>query len=386
MSKKLLHVSVFKVLVLCSICCFIASCKTTPDDSKLSFCYWKTTYNLDKKEDTLMHKIGVNHLYVRFFDVDWNPYENEALPIASIRNIWGMDLKKIAITPSIFITNTVMEKSSQTQLDSLVSRVNRRICSFIIAFRVSFISQYSYSYEFYGNRQQNLNVDSLNKVAFEIFNKQVQEVLIDCDWTPKTRDHYFYFLKKLRQLTPYKITATLRLWQYKQQKLAGVPPVDRCLLMCYSMASPTNAKVENSISSAKDLSKYISNETYPANLDVALPIFNWVVMFRNGVFKGLINNIDPDDYKNDTSNYLQMKDNRFQLRKDKVIGNVYLRFGDELRIEQVSSTELEKMAKILKKSIKTDINTRVTFFSWDTTYIKQYGTANLKSYNNILHR
>jgi hypothetical protein len=386
MSKKSLHFSVFKILFICSFCCAITSCKTNPEITKLSFCYWKTTYNLDKKEDTLMHKIGVNHLYVRFFDVDWNPYENEALPVASIRNIWGMDIKKMAMTPSIFITNTVMEKSSQTQLDSLVSRVNRRICSFIIAFRVSFISQYSYSYEFYNNQQKNLNVDSLNKVAFEIFNKQVQEVLIDCDWTPKTRDHYFYFLKKLQQLTPYKITATLRLWQYKQQKIAGIPPVDRCLLMCYSMASPTNYKVENSISSAKDLSKYISNESYPAKLDIALPIFNWVVMFRNGVFKGLINNIDPDNYKNDTSNYLQIADNRFQLRKDMVIGNVYLRFGDELRIEQVSSSELEKMAKLLKKSIKTDTSTRVTFFSWDTTYIKQYGTANLKSYSNILHR
>jgi hypothetical protein len=151
------------------------------------------------------------------------------------------------------------------------------------------------------------------------------------------------------------------------------------------MESPTNYDVDNSISSVKTLSKYMSGEPYPVKLDVALPLFNWAVMFRNGKFNGLINNVSFDDYKNDTSSYMAISTNRFRLKKDMVLGNKYFRYGDEVRVEEVSQAELGKMTKFLKQNISIDKNTRLTFFSWDTTYIKRYGIKNLKDFNNLLH-
>ena len=385
MLKKLSSFFVRKPCFVIGFCLIIiAGCKTKYNQTGLSFCYWKTTFDLNTKEDSLMSDLGVNHLYIRFFDVDWNPFEHEALPVATVGNFWSLN-QNISMTPSIFITNTVMEKCSKTQLDSLAIRIYKRTSGIIDYYKESFISNYVDKITDHPHTKK-LNSDSITKIARNIIDRRINEVLIDCDWTLNTRDNYFYFLKQIKkQFSPYSLTATLRLWQYKQRKTAGVPEADRCLLMCYSMESPTNYDIENSISSVSTLSKYMTKETYPLKLDVALPVFNWAVMFRNGNFNGLINNVNPDDYKDDTVNYAPVTENRYRLKKDMVLGNKYFRYGDETRIEQVSPTELEKMIKLLKRHIQTDDHTRITFFSWDTTYVKQYGIKNLKNYSDLLH-
>ena len=52
-----------------------------------SFCYWKTGLYFQKEKDSLIDKMGMKHMYVRFFDVDWNPYSKEPLPISTIKNL-----------------------------------------------------------------------------------------------------------------------------------------------------------------------------------------------------------------------------------------------------------------------------------------------------------
>jgi hypothetical protein len=391
MNKKLPLSHLLKICVLC-LGIVVAGCNEKTNKPAVSFCFWKTTFLLDNKEDSIMTKLGVNHFYLRFFDVDWNPYEKEALPVATIHYFSGNEIMKVSVTPCIFITNTVMEKSSKIQLDTLALRIQIRTSQLISQLKESFAnhyydSVYNKAYNRYKCHPLHFNNDSVRQVAEKIFARKVQDILIDCDWTLGTRDNYFYFLKQLKHnFSGYKLSTTLRLWQYQQQKSAGVPDVDRCLLMCYSMESPSSYTIENSISSVKELQKYLTKKHYPLKLDIALPIFSWAVTFHEGNFKGLVNGIDPTTYKEDTASYFALSDNRYKLKKDIMIVNKYFRYGDELRPEQVSPDELAKMAKILKKSVDLDKDARVTFFSWDTVYIKHYGIENIKNCCRLLHR
>jgi len=172
------------------------------------------------------------------------------------------------------------------------------------------------------------------------------------------------------------------MWQYKYKEKAGVPPVDKCLLMCYSITDTKDINQTNSIATYNTIKPYFVNSSYSLPLDVALPIYRWAVLFRNGQFKNLISNIYRLDYQHDTSVYQKIAENRYVFKTDTVIGDVYLRYGDEIRIEQLSDNELSKIVDLVQSKININTGTRISFFSWDTTYIKQYGIENIKKYYN----
>lgn len=331
-----------------------------------SFCYWNTNYVPDS---ALWNKLEANHLYVRYFDVDWDDLSGEPRPIASI---WSNDSLPFNFTPSVFLTNKVFEKSSEQVLDSLSIRIKRRIDDITASFGAS---------AFYGREYQDehLNRDSLRSIVIGEYKNRYKDILIDCDWTAGTKDKFFYFLNRIKKDCSSKnITVTLRLWQYKQTKTAGVPPVDRCLLMCYNMQTANNFNVENSIASLDELKKYISGDKYPLALDVALPIFSWAVLFRNEQFIGLIGNATDKDYKDNFIEYENLGNGRYRSLTDKVIGNYFMRKGDIIRVESVSNKELNDMAQYLRNEISMDKYSRITFFSWNKSYIENYDTEEIK--------
>src|ERR1019366_1414323 len=121
-----------------------------------------------------------------------------------------------------------------------------------------------------------------------------------CDWTAATRATYFQLLKVARSrlneagFASAKISATIRLFQCKYMAKTGVPPVDKGLLMCYNMGNLTHPGTGNSILETTELKKYIASvTTYPLPLDVALPIFDWKVLFHEGSYAGLVKDL-PD--------------------------------------------------------------------------------------------
>ncbi len=365
----------FRYIILILLC---GACNKTPQKQGLSFCYWKTSFYLDSKEDSLFASLGGNHFYIRFFDVDWNAYEKQALPVATLGSYSRLPNEATTFTPAVFITNRVMEQCDSVMLDTLAVRISSRVESILARFRKDYCENQEYRMR---DCKEHFNLDSLNKISAEQFNKRIAGILIDCDWSERSKEKYFYFLERFKKLYPaISLSVTLRLWQYKYREKAGIPNADRCLLMCYSMESPTDYKVENSIGSIKELKKYVINKKYPLELDVALPLFHWAVMFHEGQFKGLLNNINPLVYENDTLNFYRIAPNRYKLRNSLVIGNKYFRYGDEVRIEQVSPMELGKMANFIKDNFKIKENSRLTFFAWDTAYIKNYGIENIKKY------
>ncbi|MEO7978694.1 hypothetical protein [Flavobacterium sp.] len=363
-------------LVLCS-----GSCEKEHEVIR-SFCYWKTDLYFQKEEDSLMNELNVKHIYVRFFDVDWNPYSKEPLPVATIRDI-RLHKNNPEITPSIFITNEVVLQSDRKQLDSLAIQISRRVQQ--IGDKMKQTKAESIAYEIlypqkYSEKETKLlSYDSVKSAELAKLKTDFKEILIDCDWSEKSKENYFYLLKKIKKgFTTSKISATIRLWQYKYAEKAGIPPVDKGLLMCYNITKPDDFQTKNSIGTSEELQQYITHDQYKLKLDIALPLYSWAVLFRGNTFKGILS--DYDQLLLDTIKLKKSSSNKYFLQDDVLVGQTYLRNGDEIRIEKISDDELDKMISIIKDKIPIDNQTRVTFFSLNKKYINDYGTQNISDY------
>jgi hypothetical protein len=341
-----------------------------------SFCYWGTAYNPDT---ALLKETGANHFYVRYFDVDWDYDAGEAKPIASLST---SDTISLNFTPSVFFTNKVFEKSTEEQLRVLSARVKKRIEELSENFGHNAFHQrglYTYQDEASDDPDRRKQYDLAYRQVMNEYNERYDEVLIDCDWTARTRDKFFYFVECLKKdMSGKEITVTLRLWQYRQNKPADIPPVKRCLLMCYNMQSANDFNVQNSIASPGELKKYVSGKKYPLKLDVALPLFGWAILFRDEEFVGLLGRADNKDFADNFIEYENLGDGRYRSLTDKVMGDFFVRKGDIIRVEQASGDELHQMAGYLKKELPTRQDTRITFFSWNKIYINNYGTDEIK--------
>jgi hypothetical protein len=239
----------------------------------------------------------------------------------------------------------------------------------------------------YYNRIRYEYSDSIEQTIMEEYKNKYSEVLVDCDWTAGTRDQFFYFVQCLKkELKNKTVTVTLRLWQYKQNKPEDIPPVNRCLLMCYNMQTANDYQVQNSIASMAELKKYVSGNPYPLPLDVALPVFKWAVLFRNEKFMGLLGNADAKEYADNLIEYEDLGKGRYRSLTDKVVGDFFVRKGDVIRIEGVSAEELLDMANYLKSEIPMDNYSRVTFFSWNQSYINHHGVDEIKNIYNIFSK
>lgn len=348
-----------------------------------SFCYWKTDLNFENQDDSLIKDLKVQHMYVRFFDVDWNPYAKEPLPVATIRNT-SLNESNPEITPSIFITNEVVLQANKKQLDSLAIRIAKRVEQIGVKINEAKADKIAngivYPKDYY--KQENykrINYDSVKSIELAKLKVDFKEILVDCDWSEKSKDNYFYLLTQIKKGFPTaQISATIRLWQYKYASKAGIPPVDKGLLMCYNLAKPDDFKTKNSIGTSEELAQYITHDQYKLKLDIALPLYSWAVVFRGDKFKGILS--DYDQIRNDSIKLKKVSDSKYILQDDILIGQTYLRNGDEIRIEKISEEELDKMISIVKSKIPIDNQTKVTFFSFDKKYINDYGTQNISNY------
>jgi hypothetical protein len=265
--------------------------------------------------------------------------------------------------------------------DNIVKRVNQISENYFTKSAERFASKMAYAdYEKQtGETKTMMNEQPIIAKRKLELKKNIQDILIDCDWSEKSRDNYFYLLEKIKSKFPnYKIEATIRLWQYKYYEKSGIPPVDSGLLMCYNMTNPEDRKTENSIGTSNELDKYIVHNKYKLKLNIALPLYSWSLVFRGDTFKGILSN--DIDFSNNKLVFKKSGDNTYLLQDDIRIGNLYLRNGDEIRIEKISDSEIKDMISTLTDKIKIDNTTRVTFFSFDKKYINDYGTKNISDY------
>ena len=309
--------------------------------------YKKYHPKLTDFEKQRLNTLHVKTIYVKFFDVAWDATTQQPIPLAKISFV-DTAYRSFNIIPTIFITNECIQKIDTGQINSLTQKI-MQLTKLLIA---------------------NNNLKSMPEVQF------------DCDWTATTKEKYFLLLSSFKKQKPNAIiSATIRLHQIKFMSKTGVPPVDKGLLMCYNMGNLKALGTKNSIIETEELKKYVNNvATYPLPLDVALPLFNWKVLFRNNIYNGLIENL-PDSL---LSNVLFIKkENQYKLLKDTVLAGYALQKDDILRNEQSSYNEIISTAAVINKKLK-NTSIRLSLYHLDSLLLNKYSTNELETIYNSL--
>ncbi|QEC41902.1 hypothetical protein [Pseudobacter ginsenosidimutans] len=321
-----------------------------------AFYFWKSQAVLNPKEQNILLQTA-DKLYVKFFDVAWNAPQQTAIPTAKVQ--FGDSTRRLLssgkteLVPTVFITNETM-----MMLDSVaVVSTAVQIAGLIETIR-----------------------------ATELSSVPVKEIQIDCDWTATTRDRYFLLLRKLKEHPGFQgklLSATIRLYQCKYKLKTGVPPIDRGLLMCYNMGNLKNPLTKNSILDPEEMEKYTTNlHEYPLDLDVALPIFNWKVLFRKNEYAGLIQNLPTENL--DHKLLTNREGNTYRLLKDTVLLGYDLHKDDLIRQEDSNFGDILRSARILKKKIRNEKLT-LSLYHLDSITLDNYSTHEIQTIFLSLH-
>jgi hypothetical protein len=211
----------------------------------------------------------------------------------------------------------------------------------------------------------------LNTYPNTRFIKQITEWLapskyasiqIDCDWTPSTRAVYFELLKVLSERYTH-ISATIRLHQVKYFKKTGVPPVQRGLLMYYNMSKLKDFATKNYILDLEVGRKYHYNfDAYPLPLDLGLPLYRQVRVFRHESLVGLIDSegLNQEHLKASPS----QRDTVFTVTQSHYASGHFLYEGDQLKLDRVTVKDLTAAIKSLRLIMKPE---EIIFFDRHST-------------------
>ena len=308
-----------------------------------SFYYWRSAFKLSEKEHSYLKDLSVKNLYIKFFDITWDPVQNVAKPVAKIL-FSEKPAIDILITPVVFITNETIQQTKPELVDSLAGNISKLLSSTAAGLSLS------------------------------------NEVQIDCDWTVSTKEKYFLLLQALRKQSFFKnkmLSATIRLHQVKFVSQNGVPPVDKGLVMCYNMGNLRHPETKNSIIETEELKKYIKNlHHYPLSLDIALPVFDWWVKFDGNRFAGLVHSFYlPDSLKRNA---------RFDFKKDTVINEIYFKKGEWLRYEGSNMDVLKECIYSLNKKLRSG-KLNVILYHLDENNLKQYTPYELENIYSSFH-
>jgi hypothetical protein len=155
-----------------------------------------------------------------------------------------------------------------------------------------------------------------------------------------------------------RLSATIRLHQYKFPDRTGVPPADRGLLMFYNTGDIHDPDEPNSIFQPAAAEKYLHGAPprYPLPLDVALPVFSWTLIYRDGDLWKIVPGVEP-------------------TQNSKL---PYLRPDDLARFESVDTTLLRHAAALITE-IHLAKDARVAFFHLDTSTARRYPVGYLQS-------
>lgn len=343
LSSKMLNVR--QLIVLCLSLVLLVSC-TNNTKKTYSFYHWKTNFKLTEIENNYINAGQSHKLYLRFFDVHIDTKTNQPLPIATVQIAKESKISVKEIIPVIFIRNEVFLKVEKSEISTLANHISDKIKRIIKA---------------------NFN----SKIS-------VKTIQIDCDWTLKTKTNYFQFLNHLKTNLPDKtITATLRLHQVKYREQTGVPPVNKAVLMVYNVGDISNPKEANSIINNATTAKYLNRlKTYPISYDVALPIFQWGVLYRNNELVGVLKNYTQSELK---TNFSESKTpNTYVAKKDCYLNGHFIYKADELRVETVSEKELQALSQLVRDASKTPYET--IFYHISSPTVLNFSSNALKDF------
>lgn len=321
-------------ILLILLLSFVSCNDNARKNVQYGFYYWKTQ-ELSASNAKVLETSHTSYLYRKILDVDWNDKLNEAIPITKVDKLDAELLaqEQLTIIPVAFITNKAM-----LALDTLAA--------------INLANKLGAFFQQWQALQQ----------------KKFTEFQVDCDWTPKSKDNYFVFLRALKKvLGTAELSVTLRLYPYKYPNLMGVPPVDKAVLMCYNMGSIKDRNTTNSIIDPKTMESYMTTQDYPLHLDVALPIYGWHVWFRQNEYQGILYDTTWNVIKPNTK---LIKDNWSVLNDEVSVGAKFFRPGDVFRNEYPPKTDYKQYFSLIKKYVPNA--QRILFFHLDDNNINKY--------------
>ena len=224
--------------------------------------YWSTIFQLDSTQRQFIADNNIRRLYIRFFDVLARRLDNPLSAHGDTRSVMAKPNagilfqqpvpEHIEVIPVVFILPDVFLNTQES--DSLHRLVLDRVIQMC--------------------------------ETHDIHN--VKELQIDCDWTPRTRQAYFLFLRNLTDAAHQRginISTTIRLHQLSQE----VPAVDRGVLMFYNTGDVAHPAGRNPILDMRDATPYLSHlKGYDLPLATAYPAFGWRVAYRKGALLGIL--------------------------------------------------------------------------------------------------
>lgn len=316
----------------------------TSDKPDMAFYHWKTTLSLTEEEEKILLENKKSPVYIHLLDLIWD--EERGIPIPSAQLQVKNPLPEgISIIPVVYITNEVFEKIPAEAIETIAEKLADRI-----------------SDKLYTPDGNTPTVESLQ---------------IDCDWTLGTKEKYFKFLEALNSSFSFPLSATIRLHQIKFFDKTGVPPVKRGMLMFYNMGDLNDPNTQNSILDLEKAKSYMVNfDKYPLDLDVALPLFQWGVIQRDGRIAHLSNALTENDL-NDSLTYKKIETNKYKVIESSYLKSYYCYEGDEIRLESATLPQLKEAIELLTKHLKKD-KRRVCFYHLDNEILNRFPATALK--------
>ncbi len=281
--------------------------------------YWKTAFSPTPYERKRLADAGCRELYLRCFDVV-READGRVQPAGIVRGAPG-SLGELRVVPVVYITQEALNATPEQEIPALAAKIDKLL-------------------------------NSLFTGA-----KPPAEIQLDCDWTAANRDRYFSLLRELR-LQPFfrdrRLSCTIRLHQIKYQSRSGIPPADRGLLMCYNMGSLRKPGAHNSILNPELAEEYLRHlGDYPLPLDVALPLFDWCLLFRDGKLRGILRDLPPESVAASPL-FRASGTNLYTCLADCSIGGYPLRGGDIVRTEKSEYRDVLRMARFAARNIRND--------------------------------
>jgi hypothetical protein len=310
---------------------------------KPSFYYWKTTLKLDPTAGPTFTQLGVDRLYIRFFDVTWSPRFKAVIPNRPVliphQNLLGGE----EVVPVVYVTREALDHLAPGQVKGVAKDI----------------------------------LGLAGHLDREMGKASAPELQMDCDWTPGTRETYFALLEAMRAgmakaFPQAKLSCTIRLSQVKYPTLMGVPPVDRGVLMVYHTASPAKLSEKDSILDLKDAKSYLGGlSRYPLPLDIALPLFSWAVLFSpQKAPLGILNDVGREDLKSN-ADLREEGHNIFAPLKDTYVKGRSVQKGGWVKVDQPDMAEVEKTVLYLKGRLKGE-GARLILFHYDDSMIRRF--------------
>jgi hypothetical protein len=335
------------------------SCSASPPEApqapatQRAFYYWRTVFRLSPLEAESLVRLKIHRIYLRVFDIEWDRATSTARLVGKVALGEGQRVPAgIEIVPVVFLREEVFRHLPETGYAELAAVVWREVQDRAVA------------------------------LAFA-----PDELQLDCDWTDRTQGAFFSMLRELRRLAvpsaaaPQRIalSATIRLHQIKYRERTGVPPVDRGMLMFYSMGTFTADDSSRAIFDAGAASRYLARvREYPLALDLALPIWSWTLHLRDDRVIDVLQSTDPDELV-EVAFLRRTGQDRYMVTDSAFFRGVLLREGDELKAETTGPREVAAAAALISPRLKpvTASTRTVSLFDLSERNLIRHGTPSL---------